>query len=86
MKFDYYADPGHEWLKVPHALLAKIGVADKITHFSYTRGKYAYLEGDCDCVTFNDAMRAVGKTIEVRSHYTDRRSKIRSYDHYHYMG
>ena len=82
MKFDYYADPGHEWLKVPHSLLAKLGIADKITMYSYTRSNYAYLEGDCDCVTFKQAMDAAGKTVEIRSHYSDRRSKIRSYNHY----
>jgi hypothetical protein len=39
MKFDYIMDPGHGWLKVPKALLAQLGIADKISPYSYQRGE-----------------------------------------------
>ena len=50
--FDVYEDAGHAWMKVKKDLLHKMGIADKITAYSYERGEYAYLEEDCDLSTF----------------------------------
>ena len=66
MKFDVLTDPGHGWIKVPKKLLAELGIANKITPYSYMRGDFAYLEEDADASTFFEAMRAAGKTIEQR--------------------
>ena len=41
--FDVYEDAGHAWMKVKKDLLHKMGIADKITAYSYERGEYAYL-------------------------------------------
>lgn len=62
-KFNYYCDAGHGWVAVKKSILEKIGIADKITAYSYQRGKMAYLEKDCDLSTFMTAMETyMGKT------------------------
>jgi hypothetical protein len=48
-------DAGHEWLAVKINELVELGIADKITDFSYVKGSTAYLEGDCDAATFINA-------------------------------
>jgi hypothetical protein len=45
-------DAGHEWLAVKKKELIELGIADKISYFSYEKGGTAYLEGDCDAETF----------------------------------
>ena len=57
-KFKFYNDPGHGWLRVPKKLLAELGIADKITGYSYMSRTYAYLEEDCDATTFHNAYKA----------------------------
>jgi hypothetical protein len=58
MKFKFFSDPGHGWLEVPFALLKVIGIADKITSYSYRSrdGSMAYLEEDCDYGVFHERM------------------------------
>ena len=86
-KFDYYSDPGHGWVKVPVSLLGELGIAGKITPFSYLRGKFAYLEEDCDAMAFIMAYKEkIGKRPMLRTHISDNRSKIRSYDSYRVFG
>ena len=51
-------DAGHEWLAVKRTELTSMGIADKITGFSYVKGATVYLEGDCDAATFINAYRA----------------------------
>lgn len=83
MKFDYYSDPGHGWVKVPIKELKELEIADKISPWSYMKGDYAYLEEDKDVYIFMMAMKKVGKPVSFREHNTDRQSKIRNYTSYH---
>jgi hypothetical protein len=54
----WFADSGHEWLQVPLKAARWADKADKanggngISTFSYVKGNYAYLEGDCDAPLF----------------------------------
>ena len=80
--FHFYSDPGHGWLAVKRTVLHMLGVADKITTYSYQRGQTVYLEEDCDAYTVCMALKAQGYRIEAVDHHTDRRSPIRSYDRY----
>jgi ABC-type transport system substrate-binding protein len=82
MKFDFFADPSHGWIKVKKSLLEKLGIADKITPYSYMKGEYAYLEEDSDATKFVEAMKAAGIEVEFREHVTDNESKIRLYQPY----
>ncbi len=44
--------PSHSWLRVPLSELDALGIHNKITEFSYKDNLYAYLEEDCDLMTF----------------------------------
>ena len=80
--FDFYADAGHGWCKVSKQLLNELNIADKITHYSYQRNDYAYLEEDCDLSTFYNAYKdKYGIEPRFREHVSDT-SKIRYYNHY----
>ena len=82
--FDVYEDAGHAWMKVKKDLLHKMGIADKITAYSYERGEYAYLEEDCDLTTFYNRYKDMyGVDIKFRRHYSDT-SRIRGYNDYNY--
>lgn len=82
LKLDLLTDPGHGWLKVPKKLLADLGIAGRITPYSYQRGEYAYLEEDLDMSTFLDAAKAAGLAISVRNRVSDKSSRVRHYNGY----
>ncbi len=44
----FHNDAGHEWLSCKKKLLNDLGLSEKISAFSYQKGKTAYLEGDLD--------------------------------------
>jgi hypothetical protein len=76
-----FADPGHAWARFPKAKLVSLGIADKISTYSYMNGSNAFLEEDCDLSTLIGALRAKGYTdIKFNESHTDRQSKIRSYN------
>lgn len=77
-----YSDSGHGWLRVPHKMLAKLGISALITPFSYMRTEYAYLEEDHDMTTFLLAMERIGKKVEFVHRNTNRMSRIRKYSYY----
>lgn len=56
--YKYYQDAGHGWLAVKRSELVELGIANKITSYSYQRGKTVYLEEDCDMTTFVNALTA----------------------------
>lgn len=82
-RFYFYSDPGHAWMKVPRKLVEKLGV--EVSSYSYQRGDDLYLEEDCDAGAFIKACRdkygASWQPVFAERH-TNKRSKIRSYDHY----
>ena len=83
MKINLYFDPGHGWAAVPLILLDRLQLLDRITTYSYMRGRFAYLEEDCDLDTFMTAARAAGLAVEFRQWVGGyRRSRIRGYCHY----
>lgn len=60
-------DAGHEWLAVKASELVNLGIASKITSFSYVKGGTVYLEGDCDAATFIEAYKVqFGKAPNTR--------------------
>jgi len=82
MKIKFYADPGHGWAAVKRKVLDQLGIADKITPYSYQRGATVYLEEDCDLSTLIGALKAKGESIEFLNKHTNNSSPIRSYDHF----
>lgn len=64
-------DPGHSWLRVPYKDLINSGVENKITQYSYRTKDYAFLEEDCDLVTFYNAMVSDGTSIHIDEIHVD---------------
>ena len=81
-KIKFYSDPGHGWGAVKRRVLDELGIADKITRFSYQKGDTVYLEEDCDLPTLTTELSMRGIWIEHVSKHTDRRSPIRSYENF----
>ncbi len=83
MKFKFYNDPGHGWLAVSRALLNKLGIANRISAFSYQKGDMVYLEEDCDARIFILAYEEDFKVKPVLvDRHTNCQSRIRSYASY----
>jgi len=78
-----FADPGHAWARFPKSKLVTLGIADKISTYSYMNGSNAFLEEDCDLSTLISALRAKGYTdIKFNESHTNKQSKIRGYNTY----
>ena len=77
-----FEDPGHAWVRFSKKRLAELGIADKISGYSYQNGNNAFLEEDCDLSTLANALRERGYQINYKTNRSDRRSKIRSFDRY----
>ena len=84
----FFTDPGHGWLRVKRAELVALGIAEKISAFSYMHNDYAYLEEDCDAGIFLQAK--FGSDISfaelerqgvLKDHYAEN-TVIRDYDSY----
>ncbi len=81
--FRYFVDPGHGWLRVPLTALYVLGIADRITAYSYRRERYAYLEEDVDGPLFVRTYEArYGRPPTIVETITDRTSRIREYPRY----
>lgn len=81
--FKYYQDPGHGWLAVKTNLLIILGIADKITQFSYQKGSTTYLEEDQDMSVFMDAYAAkYGAEPAIQETQHSNNSPIRNYPRY----
>lgn len=81
-KIKFYSDPSHGWGAVKRKVLFDLGIADKITPYSYQKGGTVYLEEDCDLPTLITTLAAKGIIIQYEQHSTDNRSPIRSYDRF----
>ena len=80
----FHSDGGHGWIAVKFRELEELEIADKITGFSYRKGKTAYLEEDFDLSIFFLKYREKhGVSPSYRESHRDR-SPIRNYDHYSY--
>lgn len=80
--FNYYADPGHAWVKVPIKYLKAIGIWAKVSGCSYIRNTSAYLEEDCDVSLLVNTLKANGVECKFRGAHSDKSSKIRGYQSY----
>jgi hypothetical protein len=82
-KYIAHNDPGHGWLAVKRSELKELGIAGKVTLYSYERGETVYLEEDCDATLFIDAHKAKhGADPEIEDRYSNGSSPIRSYAAY----
>ncbi len=77
-----HSDPGHGWIAVKLADLKMLGIGDKISPYSYVKGKTAYLEEDSDAQKYIAAMKQKGMEVGVRWGPARDRSPIRSFKSY----
>lgn len=82
IKIHVFEDPGHGWARFPKNRLIKLGIADKISTYSYQHGDNVFLEEDCDLSVLVGALKARGYEVKFSVSHTNRQSKIRSYDQY----
>ena len=82
IKIRIFADPGHAWARFPKARLVKLGIADKISSYSYQRGSNAFLEEDCDLNLLFNTLKDRGYEVKFEESHTNKQSKIRNYQHY----
>jgi hypothetical protein len=80
--YRFFADPGHAWIEVPRGDLIELGIADKVSRYSYVKGDTVYLEEDCDALLFfiayEERYGSKPKWVEVFEEVTP----IRNYRHY----
>jgi hypothetical protein len=71
--YRFIHDPGHGWLEIPTAELVNLGIAGKISRFSYQSRdrRMAYLEEDCDVAHFDRAMSEAGFPWDAIDAYQD---------------
>ena len=83
LKLKFHCDAGHGWLAAKRNLLAKLGLLDKVSGYSYQRGGTVYLEEDCDAGLLINALKERGIKFEIiQPKSWPNRSAIRSYDRY----
>ena len=82
-KYTFHTDPGHGWLEVPKAELERLGILDKISHYSYRsrlsslKAIICYLEEDCDAATFHRAKEEAGESYRIEERFIERDHWIR---------
>lgn len=80
-KHIYHEDAGHGWLKVPKDVVKALGIAEKISGYSYQYMGYAYLEEDQDAVTYFKALFPEGlRSAEFTQFYSMYVSSIQDGD------
>ena len=77
-----YSDPGHAWGKVKRQVLNNLGIADKVSAYSYQLRDNVYLEEDCDLALLHDTLSKQDVRIKFVEKRTTRDSKIRSYERF----
>ena len=77
-KLTFYCDSGHGWLEVPRADAVALGLADKISPWSYIGGQSIYLEEDCDLPIFLNKMEKHGKKITFIEEHSNTDSWVRN--------
>ena len=77
-KLIFHYDGGHAWLEVSMSELDRLGIADKISAYSYKRGNKVYLEKDCDAGHY---IKAIG-TYAIAEVNDGDFSPIRNFERY----
>lgn len=82
LKLKFQCDPAHGWLSVKRQLLVDLGILNKVSQYSYQRGKSVYLEEDCDASILLAELRARNIPFELSESHIDKRHPIRSYERF----
>ena len=78
-----YNDPSHAWGKVKRKVLDNLGIADKVSSYSYQYKDNVYLEEDADLLLVcRHLLFNTNVQIKFVEKHTNRDSRIRSYERY----
>lgn len=80
MRLHYIQDSGHGWIVAPVSLVRDLGIADRISRYSYhdsTAGQL-YLEEDCDAPAFIRALRVSGIEPDIIDVHVNGDAKCRA--------
>ena len=72
-------DGGHAWLDVANEDVKSLGIAEKITPYSYMSPKRSYLEEDLDAGVFLEAAKKAGWKVGTATRHVDRSAPLRGY-------
>lgn len=78
LTLDYLQDPGHGWIAADIERLRALGIAEKISHYSYRDGDLVWLEEDCDAPLFVGALRSAGIAYTIKETHTRGDAFVRS--------
>ena len=72
-RMKFHTDPGHGWLEVSRADLDALGIANRITPYSFQKADRVYLEEDIDAGLYMETARAAGYrlTLDSNNHSND---------------
>ena len=82
LEITFHSDPSHGWAEIPISLIDYLGIGQKISHYSYKDGNFAYLEEDCDLGLFMRSAEAKGWNISFDDVHTNGDSFIRNFQRY----
>lgn len=77
-----FSDPGHAWARVSRKRLVDLGIADKVSMYSYEKNNQVFLEEDCDLSHLITALKQRGYEVKFKVNNSNRTSKIRNYCSY----
>jgi hypothetical protein len=77
----FISDPSHGWGRVVRGAIEDVGIADKISRYSYQEGDFVYLEEDCDLYLFINALEQRGYKVKLDTQNVER-TFIRSLPRY----
>lgn len=85
MQIVIFSDPGHAWFRVQKSLLEELGIYTSITSYSYVKGKWVYLEEDCDGPLLIKTLKKKNIPYTILEKPPSKNSsRIRSYERYTY--
>jgi len=80
--FLFTSDPSHGYLKVPLENLETLGIIDRISEWSFKKGRYAYLEEDRDAPLFVKTWKERGNAIKFNVRHISSPAKCRTYERF----
>ena len=78
----FIKDYSHAWLSVKAKEIIEVGIEDKISSYSYMKGKSVYLEEDCDANVYIMAQKEHGTEVKIIEGKCTKSSPVRSYKNY----
>jgi len=73
-----FSDPGHSWYAVARSTIARLGLLDKISMYSYqcNTGDVVYLEEDCDAGLVLSALKDSGVDFEIQDFISENKDSF----------